>query len=94
MGWIAALLLSVVVLAEDISVPIPLAPYPSGSRLPTVYHWLAVQSPRGVLIELPIDNVSSHAQAYVYFSLFHHWTIVNGWRSFIPPAYHDILKSA
>ncbi|MBI2942184.1 MAG: hypothetical protein HYY04_17265, partial [Chloroflexi bacterium] len=87
-----AVLVTVVSLAEYASFPIPMQPIPTGQAIPEVYRWLAGQPVKQVLVELPIDDNAFRQAPYIYYSTYHRWTLVNGWRSFVPPGYHELAR--
>ena len=88
---IAGLLVGVA-LAEYFSAPLAMQPIATGQAIPEVYQWLRDQPDKQVLLELPIDVEVFHTTPYMYFATYHHWTLVNGWRSFIPPGYAELAK--
>ena len=85
-GLAVAALLVLGCLGEYFSAPIPTTPIETGSAVPPVYGWLRDQPDRGVIVELPIDTTPLQAR-YEYFSTYHNWTLVNGYRAFVPPGY-------
>ena len=88
---LAALLVGVALL-EYVSIPLAMQPIATGQAIPEVYQWLRDQPDRQVLLELPIDVEVFHTTPYMYFATYHHWTLVNGWRSFVPPGYAELAK--
>jgi len=78
------------ILFEQISIPLPLAPLPEKGRLPEIYQTIASLPAEKVLLELPLpDRELNYYQETLpmYYSLFHRHRIVNGYSGFIPPAY-------
>jgi hypothetical protein len=84
-------LLTVAVLVESVSLPMPLTAIPSDA--PPVYAEMLrdnAGSPPATIVDLPIDytrSVHYEDQIYMYYSTFHWQTLVNGYSGFFPPAY-------
>lgn len=90
--WVTAIL----ILLEQLSIPIPLAPLPNGGKIPKIYESIMATPDDFVLLELPLpeNRVNYYQEALpMYYSLFHRHRIVNGYSGFIPPAY-CILQEA
>ncbi|MCX7973893.1 MAG: discoidin domain-containing protein [Candidatus Aminicenantes bacterium] len=84
------------ILLEQISIPLPLAPLPNKGKLPEIYQTIAAMSPEIVLIELPLpENRLNYYQESLpmFYSIFHRHRIVNGYAGFIPPAYSIIQEA-
>jgi hypothetical protein len=87
-------LLTVAVLAESVSLPMPLTAIPT--EAPAVYADMLrdnTGSPPATIVELPIDytrSVHYEDQIYMYYSTFHWQTLVNGYSGFFPPAYLEL----
>lgn len=84
------------ILLEQISVPLPLAPMPDKGKIPEIYQTIAPMPPEKVLLELPLpaSRLNYYQEALpMYYSLFHRHRLVNGYSGFIPPAY-SILQEA
>ncbi len=84
------------ILLEQISIPLPLAPLPNKGQIPEIYQTIARMPSETVLLELPLpDSRLNYYQESLpmYYSLFHRHRIVNGYSGFIPPAY-GILQEA
>jgi hypothetical protein len=79
-------------LAEYASFPIPMQPIATGSNIPEVYQWLRSQPVTGALVEIPVDDNAFRQAPYAYFSTYHRWNTVNGWRSFTPPGYRELAS--
>lgn len=88
-----ATLLVAIALFEYVSVPFSLEPVPTGAAIPEVYQWLRDQPDKQVIVELPIAVEVFHESPYIYYSTYHHWTLVNGWRSFTPPGYSELVAA-
>lgn len=90
------ILIAGLILFEQISIPLPLAPLPDKGRLPEIYRTVASLPAEKVLLELPLPDsrLNYYQEALpMYYSLFHRHRIVNGYSGFIPPAY-SILQEA
>jgi len=90
------ILIAGLILFEQISIPLPLAPLPDKGRLPEIYQTIASLPAEKVLLELPLPDsrLNYYQEALpMYYSLFHRHRIVNGYSGFIPPAY-SILQEA
>lgn len=87
---------AILILLEQLSIPIPLAPLPKEGKVPNIYESIATSPSNLVLLELPLpENRLNYYQESLpmYYSLFHRHRIVNGYSAFIPPAY-NILQEA
>ena len=73
--------------AENLSVPIALAPVP---EVPAVYDWFARRPDVGAILELPVHQSDFMDSAYMYYQTRHGKPIVNGYASF-PPEESDAL---
>jgi len=81
--------LAALVLIEAARVPFPGAePRLDPAALPDVYRWLAQQPPRTVALGVPMGD-----WANVAASAFHLRRTVNGWSSFWPPRYPDLVEA-
>jgi len=90
------ILIAGLILCEQISIPLPLAPLPDKGRPPEIYPTIASLPAEKVLLELPLPDsrLNYYQEALpMYYSLFHRHRIVNGYSGFIPPAY-SILQEA
>jgi hypothetical protein len=90
------ILIAGLILCEQISIPLPLAPLPDKGRLPEIYQTITSLPAEKVLLELPLPDsrLNYYQEALpMYYSLFHRHRIVNGYSGFIPPAY-SILQEA
>jgi hypothetical protein len=63
----------------------------SKKEMPAVYQWLAVQAGSEAVLELPINN-NYFNLAYMYYSLFHGKSLVNGYNGFVPPDYRETVE--
>ncbi len=81
---LAALLL-LALNAEYLSIPQRLMAFPVGQDIPPTYQWLAEQKEDYALVEVPMAGDVYHDSGYMYFSLFHHKKIMNGYSGFLPP---------
>lgn len=84
------------ILLEQISIPLPLAPMPNKGKIPEIYQTIATMPPEKILLELPLpeSRLNYYQEALpMYYSLFHRHRLVNGYSGFIPPAY-SILQEA
>jgi hypothetical protein len=84
---ILAVALTVAIVLESVSIPVPLRRLPS---VPKVYAWLAQQPPT-VIMEWPMPRASAlgftHEPEYMYYSTLHWHRLVNGYSGFYPPDY-------
>ena len=89
---IATTIIAIVVIAETISVPLPLLPVPESTR---VYSWLRDQ-PRGVVFEWPVPSPSDlgHTRTpdYMYFSIQHWHPMAVGYSGGYPRSYLNLLE--
>jgi hypothetical protein len=88
--------LGVLVLIDYASIPIPLVPVVSGSRIPAVYSAVKNLPKDAVLIELPMpehDRDEFHEAGAVYYSMFHKKKIVNGYSGYAPPGYRVVREA-
>lgn len=70
----------------------PTNPVNVGSAVPAVYRWLAANPTPGPIVELPIDDNAYRESPRSYYSTYHHRPTVDGFRSFLPPAYHELAS--
>ena len=81
------------ILLESFSVPLPLASVPPPAP---VYHWLAAQPGKPVVLELPMPVVAGERwkeTAYLYYSIFHWKPLVNGYSGYYPPYYGSLCET-
>lgn len=86
----AAVLVSVLFLAETWRGPLPTAAVPTGARVPEVYRWLATRPGDGPIAELPQGLWEDYR--YAYLSTVHWRRLVNGSSGFIPPARAEVVS--
>lgn len=81
----AVLAAGVVVLgADSLHVPLPLAKVPLEAELPEVYRWLKSQPAHTAVVEIPLD-LGDHDFDYLYASTYHWRRLVNGVSGYYPP---------
>jgi hypothetical protein len=68
-------------------------PVKVGAAIPPVYRWLAANPTPGPIVELPIDDNAYRESPRSYYSTYHHRPTVDGFRSFIPPAYAPLTSA-
>ncbi len=81
--------------AEYANHPFALVPLPGGDAIPPVYRWLAAQ-PDATIIELPLvvpdhEREQQIAVREQYFSLVHHYPMVNGNANVLPKGYKALV---
>jgi hypothetical protein len=84
------LILGGLLVADFLSVPIPLAQMDAPGRVPAVYSAVKHLPEGAALIELPIPprgQAKSREALYIYFSAYHWKNLVNGYSAYIPPGY-------
>jgi len=84
------LILGGLLVADFLSVPIPLAQMDSPGRVPAVYSAVKELPEGAALIELPIPQrgqAKSREALYLYYSAYHWKKLVNGYSGYIPPGY-------
>ncbi|MBN1219514.1 MAG: hypothetical protein JXM69_11335 [Anaerolineae bacterium] len=90
------LICSLLMVAESLSIPLPLAPVENRTTLSPVYHRLAEQPDHFALIELPLH--SAPAQEYpevkrLYASTLGWWRLVNGYSGYTPPRQSQLAQA-
>ena len=85
-------LIGILVLADYAIVPIKIAPFPLGDRIPPIYQTVKSLPPESVLIELPMPSLSWVEEDWrnvlpMYFSMIHGKATVNGYSGYYPPGY-------
>ncbi len=88
-------LLSVAILVEFASIPVPLASIAVGSDVPEVYRWLNRQEGKRVVLELPMAHEGTlmwKEEKRVYFSIYHWNSLVNGFSGYAPPYYMPLAR--
>ncbi|OGL44248.1 MAG: hypothetical protein A2161_01405 [Candidatus Schekmanbacteria bacterium RBG_13_48_7] len=95
---ILAILISIIILMEYFSVPIPYNRIPVGNNIPLVYKWLEEQKGDFAIIEYPFDSPELNNNIlindnilYNYYSTYHWKKIVNS-TGFHSKLYESILK--
>ena len=87
--------LTLIILVEYLSLPIPLARVPVKDEIPEVYKWLAREKGDFPVIELPLpygDNLLFKLETpRVYYSTYHWKKLVNGYSGFFPKLYEELL---
>ena len=81
------------ILLESFSVPLPLAAVPPPAP---VYHWLAAQPGKPVVLELPMPVRNEERwkeTAYLYYSIFHWKPLINGYSGYFPPYYQSLCET-
>ena len=84
------LILGGLLLADFLSVPIPLARLDWPGRVPAIYSAVKALPEGAALIELPIPprgQAKSREALYIYYSAYHWKKLVNGYSGYIPPGY-------
>jgi hypothetical protein len=69
----------------------PMTPVLTGADVPPVYRWLAAQPGPSPVVELPMDIDAFHESPRSYYSTYDHQPLVNGFRSFWPPGYVELI---
>ena len=98
-AWLAAgavaLALAGAILAEQQVAPLALSPLPATeAAIPAVYRRLAAQPDGGPLIEMPVGlglRDATVESTRMYYQTWHGHPLVNGYSSFRPPAYVEML---
>ncbi len=93
--WLAPLALAVL-LVDNLAIPRPTVQVPVGKDIPQVYQWLA-QQPQQTIVELPIapsrydETTYPTLAGYEYYATYHRQPTVNGYSSFSPPLYFELI---
>ncbi len=85
------------ILAEFLSLPIPLKSVPVKKQIPPVYHWLAAQKNQDfALLELPFpqegQGIGTVECPRAYYSTYHWKRLVNGYSGYFPPVYSELRR--
>ncbi|HWF86869.1 MAG TPA: hypothetical protein VG222_18560 [Vicinamibacterales bacterium] len=79
------------VLAESAAMPLGLRPV---EKTPSLYAWIQTQPPP-IVLEWPVPDLGSlgatHEPAYMYYSIGHWHTLVNGYSGNYPASYIELL---
>ncbi|MGB8643993.1 MAG: hypothetical protein WCF84_02055 [Anaerolineae bacterium] len=81
------------ILLENAAAPLPVSTLPTLATVEPVYRWLASQPPR-VVVELPMateDRFAVQRIGYMYRSLFHWQSEVNGVGDYVPDWYEPFV---
>ncbi|MDD5530061.1 MAG: hypothetical protein PHX21_08540 [bacterium] len=78
------LIICMVILFENLCIPMPFFRIPCKSEFPQVYKWLAKEEGDFPIIELPM----CYEPQYMYYSTCHWKKLVNGCIGFFPPGYN------
>jgi hypothetical protein len=87
--------LPVLILAEYLSVPVPLTSVPVKNEIPEVYRWLARQPGDFAVVEIPLPlstMISRRECARTYYSAYHRKKLVNGYSGYFPGLYFELLR--
>ncbi len=93
---ISLTIVSLLILAESFSVPIPLAPVDNRVTLNPAYHWLAGQPGEKALVELPLHSAPAPEYPEVkrlYASTLGWWQLVNGYSGYTPPRQPQLAQA-
>ncbi len=91
--WGTGFLLFVFLVSESIYTPINYREMPQ--EVPLVYRWLAQEEGDFAIVELPmpIDSLRTHYEAmYMYWSIYHWKSLVNGYSGFFPSDYWPVNR--
>ena len=95
---VVPLVAAALVLVEGTPRGLGVLPMPVGDAVPAVYRWLAVHGEGGPLLELPARPGRPrflHQQSMLmYYSTFHWLPTVNGYSSYPPPAFTELMQTA
>ncbi|MFQ5577745.1 MAG: hypothetical protein ACE5G8_12255, partial [Anaerolineae bacterium] len=89
-------LAALLILAESLSVPLPLAPVDNRATLNPVYRRLAQQPAPFALIELPLHSAPNPEYPEVkrlYASTLGWWPLVNGYSGYTPPRQPELAQA-
>lgn len=90
------ILICTLLLAETLSIPLPLAPVENRSTLNPAYHWLVEQPGPIALIELPLYSLPAPEYPEVkrlYASTLGWWRLVNGYSGYTPSRQPHLAQS-
>ena len=92
--WGTGFLFFVFLVSESIYTPISYREMPQ--EVPPVYCWLAQEEGDFAIVELPmpIDGSREHYEGmYMYWSIYHWKSLVNGYSGFFPPSYWPVNRA-
>jgi len=95
--YLAAGLVSLLILTEYFSAPIPLVKMPIKEEIPEVYRWLASQKEENfAILELPVPQ-PTHSFCVLdcprlYYSVYHWKNLVNGFSGYSSPLYVELTR--
>lgn len=84
------------ILAELLSVPLPLVRVPVGETIPKIYRVVEALPPGSALVELPMparDSEEHQDAVPVYFASVHRKPVVNGYSGYAPPGYRIVREA-
>lgn len=94
-----------IAIVEYYNYPMKLYKLPMGDEIPSVYKWLAELKEEIVVVEFPLRKPERFYRSidekrrdivmtteYMYYSTFHNKKLVNGYSSFVPQRYLDLLE--
>lgn len=90
------ILFTILLLAESLSIPLPLAAVENRASLNPAYHWLAAQPGDLALIELPLHSAPAPEYPEVkrlYASTLGWWKLVNGYSGYTPPRQPQLAQA-
>ncbi len=81
--WVCIILLPIIIL-EHFSYVIHHSPIDKKEQLPSVYKWLGEQKEKAIILELPLMYHDSNEGRYLYYSIYHKRTLINGYGGWTP----------
>ncbi|MDD5748220.1 MAG: hypothetical protein PHP64_04090, partial [Actinomycetota bacterium] len=94
--FVASFLISILLILDVMTVPLPVFREKVGDEVPRVYGWLSKQKGKAASVELPLPSNYSKwldlESQRTYYSVFHWKKIVNGYSSFTPDYYKEVLR--
>ncbi|MGH7895941.1 MAG: hypothetical protein ACREQL_14810 [Candidatus Binatia bacterium] len=68
---------------------------PVGPGVPPAYRWLAAHGDAGALLELPARSLDLYRESlFMYYSTYHWLPLVNGYSSYPPQGWREIMSTA
>jgi len=88
--------ISLLLIIESFSIPLPLAPVDNNQTLNPAYHWLATQPGDVALVELPMHSAPAPEYPEVkrmVASTLGWWHLVNGYSGYTPPRQPELARN-
>jgi len=95
--YIVLSMVTLLIIIENLYIPVNLYLMPVNQEIPSVYRWLANETEPFSIVEIPIGSFwdvqtpIEYNTIYMYYSTYHWKYLINGYSGFFPTPYIDML---